>query len=289
MKKNKINFKITALISLFFIFLTQNSYSQENTLPSPYQPQMIKSFADDLYQNGFWDEAESEYKRYLFIYDNEQIDNECIFKLETIYNENNNLDGSEWIFKTFYNEVSTEIAEKIFIDCTRMSFKKRDKNLFNSFYTLIKPNFSKDIQLLMPISISLLDNNLPLAQELLSQAAQEYTIFTASNDFAKSIKTKNPALALTLSILLPGSGKWYTGSFSSFATSFLTIGGFTAGTIYTGIKYEWKNWRPYVFGSLALIFYISDIYGSYKSAQRYNEAQMRLLSESVDEIYEKIY
>lgn len=286
------------ILTVFFTLISVSLYADENSddknMPDPYSPSMIKAFADDLYQNGFWDEAESEYKRYLFTYDNTENpdyvpDSTVVFKLASMYHTTQDTDGAVWLSKTFSDQVPIEISEKLFINSAGMAFKKRDINLFNSLINPLVPDFSKDIQLLVPISIALLDKDVPLVTTLLTQASEEYQIFLPSATLAQNYKTKNPGLAMCLSIILPGSGKWYTGSFSSFLTSFCTIGAFTAGTIWTGIESEWKDFRPYVFGTCALVFYIADIYGAYKSAQRYNEYQYRMLEESVDLIYEELF
>lgn len=273
-------------LSLFFIFLITNIFLFAQT-PDPYEPEMIKAFADDLYQSGFTDQAESEYKRYLFTFDNTNTDTEAIFKLATIYHQTKNMDGAIWLSDKFSSVVPVELSEKLFINSAGMIFYSRNLDLFNSFTKTIRPDFSKELKLLIPISVSVLNKDLPLAKELLKTAAMEFQVFVPSEKIASSIKTKSPGLALALSIFVPGSGKWYSGSFGGFASDFLVIGGLTAGTVYTGIKSDWKDWRPYVFGTCALVFYISDLYGSYKSAERYNELQYRVLAESIDKIYEE--
>ena len=271
-----------------FVFIFSLGFLNAQT-PDPYEPEMIKAFADDLFQNGFWEEAESEYKRYLFTYDNAGTDTEVIFTLATIYHTKKNLDGALWLNNNFASAAPVEISEKLFINASGLAFLQRDKELFKNITDKARDDYSPMVKLMIPLSVSLLDKNLPLATELLNTLSMEFKIFLPAANYAKSIKTKSPGLALTLSLFLPGSGKWYTGSFTGFATDFLTVGGFTAGAIYTGIKSEWKDWRPYVFGTCALVFYISDVYGSYKSAQRYNETQYRILCEYVDRVYEEIF
>ena len=55
---------------VLIILLVATLYGQTKpaatSTPSPYEPSILKSFADSLYEEGFLTQAEGEYKRYLF-------------------------------------------------------------------------------------------------------------------------------------------------------------------------------------------------------------------------------
>lgn len=292
--------KISACLISSLIFIT-SAFCQPISLPDAYEPVIVKQFADDLYKNGFWDEAASEYKRYLFLdgtagSDSTEIDlskEDTFFLLTTIYNSQNNKDGISWLSTNFRNRMGPAVKEKLDLVSARFTFKERNLEDFLSLTTLIAPDFkdySDEFVLLNSISISLLQMNIEEAISAVNQASQTYQIFTPFAQTGSHYKTKSPGLALFFSAILPGSGKWYaSSSFIPFLTSFVTVGSFTAATIYTGIKSEWKSWRPYVYGTCALVFYITDLYGSYKSAQRWNNTKYRELCEQADLIYEQLY
>ena len=55
----KCNFKRVLFCAVFLIF------HAAGFAVSPYEPQVVKAFADSLYQEGFLSQAEGEYKRFL--------------------------------------------------------------------------------------------------------------------------------------------------------------------------------------------------------------------------------
>ena len=82
---------------------------------------------------------------------------------------------------------------------------------------------------------------------------------------------KKPMLALAMSTLLPGSGKAYSKKWGDATISFVLVAS-SAYASYRAFKRKGiKSFNGWVFGGVALSFYSSNIYGSYKSAKRYNE------------------
>jgi hypothetical protein len=94
---------------------------------------------------------------------------------------------------------------------------------------------------------------------------------------ALQIRRKSPFVAAGLSALLPGSGKWYAGEPKDAAIGFVTIG-IMAFQAYRGFK---KDGASSVYGwisaSLGAGFYFGNIYGSARSARRYNQRQWKKL------------
>ncbi len=170
---------------------------------------------------------------------------------------------------------------------------ERNAAAFEQFSGPLELNtFSQDFADLIKASGFVLNKNITDLSQLctLSVEAQgESSPFLKLGELASSYKLKKPGVALLLSTLIPGSGKWYTGSFGAFASSFLTIGTFAAGTVVTGIQSNWKSWQPYVFGVCGLVLYIADLYGSYQSAKRYNDVLYRHLCDETEKIYETLY
>lgn len=295
---NKLKLKLISLI--FILSLSSQAFCQ--VINDPFSCEGITAFADDLFQNGFLTEAETEYKRSLFLWEitenagkNQELpfyQERAIFTLTAIYNTQKNKDGLSWLNDNYSKKVAPDVKEKIdFVNC-RFIFMERNEAAFNDYAQSIKAdmeNYDLPFQMISSISSDLLSKNITSASVKATAAAREFQVF---NDFAKQsadYNTKSPALATVLSIFIPGSGKWYTGSFTAFLSSFLSISSFVAGTIYTGIESDWKSWRPYVIGTCGLILYATDIYGSYQSAKRYNDAQYRVLCESLDNVYEEIF
>lgn len=283
--------KLILISAIIFTFLT-NLFSQNTQkYPDAYAAPTVKAFAQDLYTNGFLDEAESEFRRYLFMSGTNDI--ESIQSLSYIYNEKNNLSGINWLCDNFYTGTLTK--ENLLMKSVqgRLIFKQRNLDDYLNFTNTIVPLLIPENVVftnLVNICTLLLQQNIEDAKNAAAFANESAPeTFGGLNNLFLSYKYKKPGLALFLSMLVPGSGKWYAGSIKTGFTSFLSVGGFIGTTVYYGITTKWKSWQPYVFGSLSLILYITDVYGSYQAAKRYNEAEYRHLCEEADKIHETLY
>lgn len=294
MKKISIKLFVISLLLLELPSLTAQKYV------SPYEPAVVKSFADSLFEEGFLTEAEGEYKRYLFSFSQTGFTvpastpdfQSSLISLCNIYNIQQNKTGAQWLDENFYKFAQPAAREKISNLNAEFIFKERNiLDLYVLSYKVEKTreSFSPDFLSLLQVSELLLNKDFQGLKELTPVISTDNEIFSHLNELSLSYKTKSPGLALFLSMILPGCGRWYTGSFAAFTSSFISIGSFVAGTVLTGLKTEWKSWQPYVFGSCALVLYITDLYGSYKSAQRYNDALYRHMCEETEKIYGKLY
>lgn len=291
--------KVFLCIIVFFsaFYLQAQSNKAGLVIPSPYEPDVLKAFADSLYSQGFLSQAEGEYKRLLFALPEEEVlQNQnaqtSLLALSNIYKKQNNLGGIVWLKENFYSQAQLPVKEKINFVQAEFLFKERNAGNFCNFSDSLlaeRKDFSPDFKNLIDVSELLLKNDIGGLRAFTTGLAALNPDYQELNNLCKSYKLKSPGLALFLSSLLPGSGRWYTGSFGAFTSSFLTIGTFAAGTIYTGIKSEWKSWQPYVFGTCGLVLYIVELYGSYQSAKRYNNALYRVLCEETEKLYEKEY
>ncbi|PKP50917.1 MAG: hypothetical protein CVT92_14060 [Bacteroidetes bacterium HGW-Bacteroidetes-1] len=87
----------------------------------------------------------------------------------------------------------------------------------------------------------------------------------------KSVRYKSPVVAVGMSALIPGSGKANTGEWKDGLVSLLFVAG-SAIQAYRGYTiYGEKSAFFIVYTGLATTFYLSNLYGSYKSAKKYNE------------------
>ncbi len=276
------------------------------TVPSPYQTDVLKAFADSLYNDGFLSQAESEYKRLLFSIPQTDFEDpakmeealqnstmqDSLLALTNIYKKQENVTGIEWLNENFYYTSNIFVKEKISFVRAEFIFKSRDSQNFSLFTAAIendRQTFSPDFSNLVESSTLILNNDIKGLRNLCSNIVLENSDYEKLYELSQSYKLKKAGLALFFSAVIPGSGKWYTGSFGAFLTSFVSIGSFVAGTVLTGIQTEWKSWQPYVFGTVGAVLYIADLYGAYQSAKRYNAALYRTLCEEAENIYEKEY
>ena len=285
---------------ILIILVSTGLYGQSNiaatSLPSPYEPAILKSFADSLYEEGFLSQAEGEYKRYLFsqspLFPENPDHQSSLLALSNIYNKQKDTKGISWLRQNFYDSAIFSVKEKISFTQAEFVFKSRnasDFSILTASFEEDKPNFSQTFIDLLDTSVLVLHNDIDGLKNQCARLSSTNANYEKLNSLCLDYKRKSPGLALFLSTIIPGSGKWYTGSFGAFVSSFLMIGSFVTGTVMTGIQTEWKSWQPYVFGTCGLVLYIAEIYGAYQSAKRYNQAQYRTLYEEIDKLYEKEY
>lgn len=278
------------------IFLAAAGAYSQSAAPSPYEPQILKAFADSLYNEGFLSQAEGEYKRFLFTFSQEDTPDarmqDSLLALTNIYKKQSNVSGINWLKDNFYSAAEVPVREKINFVQAEFIFKERNTQAFNLFSESILPerkNFSPRFKTLIDVSELLLNNDIGGLKAFCSGASALNPDYEQLYELSKSYKLKSPGVALLFSTVIPGSGKWYTGSFGAFISSFLTIGTFAAGTVVTGIQTDWKSWQPYVFGACGAVLYIAELYGSYQSAKRYNDSLYRILCEETEKLYDKEY
>ncbi|MDZ4839976.1 MAG: hypothetical protein SGJ04_08220 [Bacteroidota bacterium] len=93
------------------------------------------------------------------------------------------------------------------------------------------------------------------------------------------IKEKDPFLAGTLSAMVPGLGKVYTGEFGLAA---FNLTSFIACAVPAKIAFEQRGTSSvagYIFGGAAVAFYVGNVYGAVKSAKNYKARKEEKLME----------
>lgn len=285
---------LLALLALTFCRL----FASPESL-SPYSPPVVKAFADNLYDQGFYQEAESEYKRYFFMTQTFQMD--AVFKVLDIYFMQKNKTGLDWMNKELFPFCSLEVQKKIDFVNAAFIFKERNQKDFSDFFNRKKDEglfaeggfLSKEI-LLFTVSQQILNKEIKEAtQSLLTvkNKGEEETFsdFKLLYEGCQNYKLKSPGWALTFSAVIPGSGKWYSGNFWAGFSDLLGIASFTSAAVYYGKENGVKDWRVWTYGSMAALLYVVDLYGSYTGAQRYNQGNYNNLCKKVDGLYENLY
>lgn len=109
----------------------------------------------------------------------------------------------------------------------------------------------------------------------------ERASFLALQKEGSELKFRSPLLASGFSAIVPGTGKIYSGEVKDGIISFLIVAG-NAYQAYRGFsKKGASSVHGWVFGGLGMGFYLGNIYGSYKSAIRYNQNKKKKYSEKV--------
>jgi len=99
---------------------------------------------------------------------------------------------------------------------------------------------------------------------------------------ASQLKRKSPALAACMSGIIPGSCKWYAGERKDAVIGFISIG-MMAYQAYRGFKKEGtSSVYGWISAGLGTGFYLGNIYGSARSAKRYNARKFKTLLPDIE-------
>ncbi|MFB6258510.1 MAG: hypothetical protein ABEH38_07435 [Flavobacteriales bacterium] len=94
---------------------------------------------------------------------------------------------------------------------------------------------------------------------------------------AKSRPRRSPFAAVAFSSILPGSGKFYTGNWKDGLVSLL-LTGFNGYMAYRGFRRKGvQSVQGWIFSGLGFSFYIGNLYGAAKGAERFNQRQEQKL------------
>lgn len=99
-------------------------------------------------------------------------------------------------------------------------------------------------------------------------------------------KFKSPSVSLLMSAVIPGSGKLYSNRFGDALISFLSITTNAYASYRAFNKKGIKSVNGWIFGSLAFSFYSANLWGSAKSAKKYNsDLKLRYQNNAENIIY----
>jgi len=251
-------------LSLFLFVLTANLTNAQNLYDAPHSAQ----FAEYLFKTGQYQYAANEYERVIFLSPDSQQ-----FKLMLIksYRLAGDCKHGLLSFNRFFN-ISTLNADlsgeylKTLILCD--SIQRAQRFLATHNYQTIRNGNVYQAGMLM------LDKRWTESKAFIqsqpttdSIPLNELLLLTES---ALATKHKSPVVAATMSAIIPGTGKIYAGQWKDGAIALL----FVAGNVwqsYRGFhKFGNKSAYGWIFAGLSAGFYIGNIYGSVKTAQRYN-------------------
>lgn len=280
---------VSELVQVFFAFLliqfTLNTYGQRNKFSTDT---LDYHFVNYLIDGKNYNEALFLIDRYLESEKgNSFYDTANYLKGMINYRQKQLIQSSDFLFKV------TPVSEFYFVSRFLAGYERAYLNMYKESretFETIKTNDSlltglKTFQL---ASLSLLENNLDAYHKYSKNTPVNYfqireqknkldELYIRASDF----NPKSPLLAGTLSTIIPGAGKMYTGKIGEGVTALL-------GTAILGvITYEnykkagISNYKTITFGSLFGIFYISNIYGSIISVKVYRDEFYKSLHHAI--------
>ena len=246
-----------------------------------YAPENVLKFADFLYEQGDYLRAAGEYQRYLFYkpQDTEQIHYKIAVSYRFGGKTEQAIQGFETLLRTY---PESEFASRAYyqIGATYFLMDQFDQStlfLHEALPRITDTRQHAEAEQLIGLSY--------LKQKRWSEASEVFKTLQESDvmpirekavvyhNYAEKgarLSTRSPFLAGTLSTIVPGAGRLYTGRLGDALNSLFTIG-LTGWQAYDGFRRDGiSSAKGWTLGTLCGIFYVGNIYGSVISARVYN-------------------
>jgi hypothetical protein len=250
----------------FFLLVLSINLSQAQDI---YTFNKSKEFASYLFKSGQYELSAVEYERLLYV---DKNNDSLKIALVNSYFKNNELDRAVRRTESLYPSLSdfTRPMSELYLQMLILGkqFDKFDKNSEGlplggekmSIYGLHREVMAGNWE--------------TVATKIPQIPATEHPSITGLKNLssqAKAFKPKKPWVAVMMSAVLPGSGKFYTGNYKDGIFSLLVVGG-SAFQAYRGFNKDGlSSTSGWIFGALSTGFYAGNVYGSAKSAQVYNQ------------------
>jgi len=260
-------YKIFGLINLIILINNSNPVFSQDI----HDLNHSKQFADYLYKTGQFKFASEEFERIVFL-DSKNL----TFKLKLInsYRKAEDYYPALNRFNLFFGnslfELPAEFAEEY---VKLLMLTKQDSLAYNylSLNKTLNPDARQNYQLASLLLQKKWDESFQYAMKYPVNSDKKNADLHLLAFEAKQLKYKNPGVAALMSAVVPGSGKAYTKNWKDAVISFIFVS-VNAWQAYRGFnKYGNKSVYGWVFAGLASGFYIGNIYGSAKSAKKYNK------------------
>lgn len=237
-----------------------------------YDYQNSKKYAEYLVRTKQYDLASGEYERILYFRPDNDTVKSTLLKSYRLAGETDM--GIKRMY-SLYDHPESAFSESA-VEYTRLMLNAKLYDATKQYLVANSTLGDRDKKILR-IQAELFSKNYSQADELLkglepneSLLIREYRAIT--ND-ALAFRRKSPGLAMALSAVVPGTGKIYAGDWKDGLFSMIMIGGF-AWQSYRGFASKGTSSAyGWIFGGIGFGFYVGNIYGSFKSAKRYNHTK----------------
>ncbi len=262
----------TKIITLFLFaslrLFSQDFYNHDNSL----------KFGEYLYNSNQYDLAVREFERCIFL---KPDDRESFLYLFKIYRKTNAFDKANACYKQYSGKASFDRMDADFGSEYFKLLIQNNKYEDASYFLNEDINFSKNNDL--KLSTILLSKKWKEAGKFENERNNQVSSFLSEiTNQGLALKRKSPALAGFLSVIIPGSGKAYAGRWKDGIISFLMTST-SAFMAVRGFNKNPKSFYPWAMGTLSVVYYSGNIYGSTQAAYKYNkEKEDELVSKTRD-------
>lgn len=270
--------KMINLFILLILFggntIAQNIYNLENTL----------EYAQNLYSSHEYELAAQEYERVIFL---DSTNTEAKLQLIRSLRKSEQSQTAIKRMKSFYPDAKILPAEFSNEYC-KLLIKNKQYETCRNF---INQNINlpeRDKQFYLAVT-NMFETKWENADKYLSvdpvNPNSSFKNLAALNNEALNTTYKKPWVSAGLSTLIPGLGKVYSGYWKDGLLSLLFVG-LSGWQAYRGFDQHGTNSAyGWIYGGVSLGFYLGNIFGSVKSANKYNFNKNQKIIGKVQNIY----
>ena len=252
-----LNITYKILIFSMFTYSTNNQIYSQNLRDLNHSLQ----FADYLYKTKQYELAAEEYERVVFLSPNKQN-----FKLKLIksYRLSKNYNFALNKINYFYKDSLVYLPNSFANEYVKLLLITKKKQNYQLSSLLLQKKWTNAY-------------NYTLKNPVVNDNKTNKNLHSLVLK-TREVKYRKPFVAAAFSTIIPGAGKIYTKHWKDAIIAFIFVGA-NSWQAYRGFEKKGvESVYGWVFTGFATGFYIGNIYGSYKSAKKYN-------SKIDDEIY----
>lgn len=160
-------------------------------------------------------------------------------------------------------------------------------NLLEKHPTITSTQYNNNFQMASYLALKDWKSAQLLAEQV--PAGEVHQSLLNLSERSKVIKQKNPYLAASMSTLIPGTGKVYANKWKDGLFSFIFVAS-NAFVSYRGFNRSGiESPFGWIFGTVGFSFYISNIYGSFREAKKFNKRQSDQIANKAHENLRHLY
>ena len=276
-----INFfavKKVLLLSIVFICCVSNLSAQDI-----FSKDNSKKFAGFLLMSGEYKLAASELERVLFLDPEDEIAKVNLLKSYRYSRQfDKGLKRADELYPVLF-----QMPENVFVEYSKLLLVTHNFSLVEGLLDQ-SVNISAENSLVIQSVSKMYQADWPEAEVLVNQISNSNEYYVPLSQLVKEgkqIRYKSPLLSGTLSAIIPGMGKIYSGYWKDGLIA-LAATGISAWQSYRGFNKDGiKSPYGWIYGFMTVGFYIGNIYGSVKAANKYNHVKNHEIQHHIEDIY----
>ncbi len=282
LKLRPLGFFKTLRVLLILFILIENIPLLSQDL---YDLKHSSEYAEYLYKSNEFKLASREFERILFL---DPSNTKAQLQLIKSYRYLNNDSVALSRLIKYYPDFK-QVPDNFANEYINLNIRQKKYDLAKEFIK-INQSLSQEDNIFYRTVIELYNYNWKKANEIINENQIENIYLRKLkivSDESLLLKYKSPFLSASLSAIIPGTGKVYSGYWKDGLIAFLFTS-LSAWQAYRGFNKNGINSvYGWTYGTIAFGFYMGNIYGSIKAANKFNYHQNHKITDKVENIFNK--